>query len=147
MNKMKPVLAAIGIAAAMLLQGVSAEASDVTVYKSPSCGCCGAWVTHLRANGFSVAVEDVEDLAAVKQRLGVPAPLQSCHTATVDGYVVEGHVPAVDIRRLLTERPGATGLAVPGMPIGSPGMEQADRREPYVTTLFGPDGQSIYARH
>lgn len=148
MNRTKAVLAAIGIAAAIVLQGGSAaEASDVNVYKAPSCGCCDAWADHLRDNGFTVAVEDVEDLDAVKQRLGVPAPLQSCHTATVEGYVVEGHVPAADIRRLLTEQPEATGLAVPGMPIGSPGMEQGDRREPYATTLFGPDGQSTYARH
>ena len=147
MNRMKPVLAAIGIAAVMSLPAASAEASDVYVYKSPSCGCCGAWTTHLRANGFNVTVEDVEDLGVVKQRLGVPPSLQSCHTATVEGYAIEGHVPASDIHRLLTERPVATGLAVPGMPIGSPGMEQGDRREPYATTLFGPDGQSTYARH
>ena len=147
MTRIKAILAAIGIAAAISLQGVSAEASNVNVYKSPTCGCCGAWIDHLRAHGFTVIVKDVEDLDSVKQRLGVPALLHSCHTATVDGYAVEGHVPASDIRRLLAERPGATGLAVPGMPIGSPGMEQNDRREPYSTILFGPAGQSIYARH
>lgn len=147
MNRMKRVLAAIGIAAVMSLQAVSAEASDVHVYKSPSCSCCSAWATHLRANGFNVTVEDVEDLGVVKQRLGVPPSLQSCHTATVEGYAIEGHVPASDIHRLLAERPVATGLAVPGMPIGSPGMEQGDQREPYATTLFGPDGQSVYAYH
>jgi hypothetical protein len=94
-----------------------------------------------------MVVKDIEDLDAVKKRLGVPSSLQSCHTATVEGYVIEGHVPASDIRRLLTERPEATGLAVPGMPIGSPGMEQGDWREPYATILFTPIGQSIYARH
>ena len=147
MNKAKAILAAIGVAAAIPLSGISAEASDVHVYKSPSCGCCGAWVDHLRANGFTVIVEDTEDLDPVKQRFGVPGPLQSCHTATIEGYAIEGHVPAPDIRRLLIERPEAAGVAVPGMPTGSPGMEQDGRREPYATILFGPDGQSIYARH
>jgi hypothetical protein len=147
MNRTKAVLAAIGIVAAISQQGSSAEASEINVYKSPSCGCCEAWADSLRANGFTMVVKDIEDLDAVKQRLGVPSSLQSCHTATVEGYVIEGHVPASDIRRLLTERPEATGLAVPGMPIGSPGMEQGDWREPYATILFTPDRQSIYARH
>ena len=148
MSRVGAVLAALGITAAVSLGASPAKAADaVTVYRSPSCGCCEDWVEHLRANGFTVVVKNVEDVAQAKRRFSVPAQLQSCHTAIVDGYAVEGHVPASDIRRLLAERPRATGLAVPGMPIGSPGMEQGNQREPYSTILFGPGGQSVYARH
>lgn len=98
----------------------------VTVHKSPDCGCCGVWVEHVRKAGFPVRVNDTGDMAAIKQRLGIPAEMQSCHTAEVDGYVVEGHVPVADIQRLLAERPQARGLVLPGMPIGSPGMESPD---------------------
>ena len=101
------------------LAGISAE---VVVYKSPTCGCCAEWVTHLRRHGFRVRTEEVADLQPIKARHGVPGELQSCHTALVGGYVVEGHVPADLIERLLRERPKVTGLAVPGMPVGSPGM-------------------------
>jgi hypothetical protein len=107
-----------------LLACAQATAQTIDVIKSPYCGCCAQWVEHLRANGFTVRVTDVEDLDPVARQHGVPDELRSCHTATVGGYVIEGHVPAADIRRLLDERPQATGLAVPGMPIGSPGMEQ-----------------------
>ncbi len=147
MTRAKAILATLAITAAVCLRSIPAQAADLTVYRSPTCGCCEHWVDHLRTNGFTVDVKDAEDLDAVKRRFSVPAPLQSCHTAIVDGYAVEGHVPASDIRRLLAERPRATGLAVPGMPIGSPGMEQGGQREPYSTILFGPSGQSIYARH
>ena len=145
-------LAALTLAAfaAIVWVGLSsqpAQAVDVTVHKSPSCGCCGAWVDHLRASGFTVAVNDVEDLHPIKQRLGVPGQLHSCHTAEAGGYTIEGHVPAADIRRLLAEKPAARGLAVPGMPIGSPGMEQGDRKEPYSVVLFGNGGYSVWARH
>ena len=120
---------------------------EVQVYKTPWCGCCTAWVDHLRANGFAVTVEDREDLGPTKAALGVPGDLASCHTATVEGYVIEGHVPASDIERLLAARPAATGLAVPGMPIGSPGMEMGDRRDPYAVILFGPEGRETFSRH
>lgn len=140
--------AAVGIALALSVVHVSTVgAGDIAVYKSPWCGCCDAWVDHLRENGFSVTVTETEDLAAVKRQENVPDDLQSCHTAMVDGYVVEGHVPAVDIRRLLTDRPDAAGLAVPGMPLGSPGMEVDGRKEAYDVILFGPDGRSVYGRH
>jgi hypothetical protein len=120
---------------------------SVTVYKSPACGCCGEWVKHVQANGFRVDVKDVEDVTPIKQRFGVPEALGSCHTATVGGYVVEGHVPAGDIKRLLREKPSAVGLAVPGMPIGSPGMEQG-KPEPYSTLLFDERGRTtVFARH
>jgi hypothetical protein len=94
-----------------------------TVYKDPTCGCCGKWVDLLRKDGFAVTVNDVRDIAAVKDKYGVPQPLRSCHTALINGYVVEGHVPIADVKRLLNEKAAAAGLAVPGMPIGSPGME------------------------
>jgi hypothetical protein len=96
----------------------------MTVYKSALCGCCTAWVEHARSNGFTVRTVDTEDLNSVKRELGVPARLASCHTVVVGAYVLEGHVPAMDVKRLLAERPDVRGLAVPGMPIGSPGMEQ-----------------------
>ena len=113
----------------------------VEVWKSPTCGCCGAWIEHMQAAGFEVRVHDVGN-AAARARAGLPGRLGSCHTAMVDGYVVEGHVPADDVRRLLAERPKALGLAVPGMPIGSPGMEQGSRRDPYEVLLVSADGST-----
>ena len=125
-----------------------ARAGELTVYKSPWCGCCTGWVKHMRDNGFSVVVKEREDLSPIKSQYGVPENLQSCHTAEIDGYVFEGHVPADDVRRFLSEKPeGVTGLAVPGMPVGSPGMEQGDEKEPYPVVLFGNDGQFLYSRH
>lgn len=120
----------------------------VEVYKTPWCGCCTGWVDHMRSEGFPVAVRDLEDLEQVKRMAGIPGPLQSCHTAVVDGYLVEGHVPATDIKRLLKLRPNARGVAVPGMPLGSPGMEQGAEREPYDVLLFGgeQDG-TVFSRH
>jgi hypothetical protein len=115
----------------------------VTVYKSPTCGCCVKWVEHLEANGFTVEQVDRTDMATVKQKQGLPRMLASCHTGVVDGYVVEGHVPAQDVKRLLAERPeGVDGLAVPGMPVGSPGMEQGDREDPYNVVAFSRDGRT-----
>jgi hypothetical protein len=108
---------------AVTLHVGSAQAQEVTVHKSPSCGCCGKWAEHLRQHGFAVALRSTEDLDPVKLKYGVPANLASCHTALVGGYVIEGHVPAADIRRLLDQRPAVSGLTVPGMPAGSPGME------------------------
>ncbi len=139
---------ALALAPLALLACAQATAQTIDVVKSPYCGCCAQWVEHLRANGFDVRVTDVENLDPVAHQHGVPDALRSCHTATVDGYVIEGHVPAADIRRLLDERPPGTGLAVPGMPIGSPGMEQGDRRQPYATILFDRSGrQQVFARH
>ena len=123
------------------------DAYMATVYKSPSCGCCTAWIEHLESNGFEVTVREPADLGRVKSALAVPHDLRSCHTAEIDGYTIEGHVPAADIRRLLTERPQARGLAVPGMPVGSPGMEQGDRRDAYDVILFGADASTVYVRH
>lgn len=125
----------------------SANAADVVVYKSPTCGCCGQWVEHMKENGFSVEVHDQSNLAPIKSELGVPGRFQSCHTAMVDGYVIEGHVPASDVKRLLKEKPDVTGLAAPGMPMGSPGMD-GPRKDPYDVLLFKRNGVTqVYAHH
>jgi hypothetical protein len=117
----------------------------VTVYKSPTCGCCGKWVEHMRANGFEVTVNDMPDVAPVKDKQGVPTALRSCHTAIVGGYAIEGHVPADLIKKLLQEKPKAAGLAVPGMPMGSPGMEGGSK-DTYNVVLFDHAGKtSVYA--
>ena len=113
----------------------------VRVFKDASCGCCGKWVEHLRANGFVVDVQDVAGVADYSRRYGVPSELRSCHTGVIGTYTIEGHVPAADIQRLLRDRPDAKGLAVPGMPIGSPGMEGA-RRQAYSVLLFTADGRT-----
>lgn len=120
--------------------------SEVVVYKTATCGCCSSWIEHLEAAGFRVTAHDEADLTAVKNRLGVPGPVRSCHTALVDGYLVEGHVPADVIRRLLEERPQVAGVAVPGMPIGSPGMEIPGRpADPYdVLTFDGRGRTAVY---
>ena len=116
----------------------------VNVSKDPSCGCCDGWAAHIEAAGFPVRVVESADMASLKRRLGVPADLASCHTAEVNGYVVEGHVPAAAIRRLLAERPDAVGLAVPGMPAGSPGMDfPGVDPEPYEAFLFGQTTRSF----
>lgn len=125
-----------------------AKAVEVNVYKSPSCGCCGAWVDHLRSSGMAVVVQDMDDVSPIAAAAGVPNLARSCHTAIVDGYFVEGHVPVPDIRKLLKERPKARGIAVPGMPIGSPGMEQGDTRQPYDTMIVDRNGEMrVFARH
>jgi hypothetical protein len=121
----------------------AAEEPLITVHKDPSCGCCSGWVQHLQKAGFVTKVFDTTDIDAVKKRLGVPDDLAACHTAEVAGYVIEGHVPAAALKLFLTEKPNATGLAVPGMPIGSPGME-GGRAEKYDVVLFGPDGRRTY---
>jgi len=126
------------------LTAIAAGAPEAVVYKSPTCGCCTSWVAHMKASGFAVKAVDVSDLNAVKQRFGVPAQLASCHTALVGGYVVEGHVPASAVKRLLEEKPAALGVSVPGMPIGSPGME-GPNPEPFAVQRFDERGRtSIY---
>ena len=124
-------------------------APTVQVYKSPTCGCCALWVKHLEQAGFTTRVTETEDVASIKKQRGVPARAQSCHTAVVDGYVLEGHVPAADVQRLLRERPAIAGLAVPGMPIGSPGMEVPGQRpQAYDVVAFDKQGQTrVYASH
>ena len=119
------------------------------VHKSASCGCCGLWVEHMQGAGFEVEVRNADNVNPIKERVGVPLGKGSCHTAEVDGYFIEGHVPAEDVKRLLAERPDAKGLVVPGMPAGSPGMEMPDgRTQPYTVELVHEDGStSEFARH
>lgn len=126
-----------------------AQTPTVTVYKSPTCGCCGLWAEHMTASGFPVETVDVASMDDVKARLGVPGTLASCHTAIVGDYVVEGHVPAEDVKRLLAEKPDAAGIAVPGMPIGSPGMEVEGRpADSYDVFLFTREGRvSVFSHH
>lgn len=138
------VFAVAAVAGGLMISAPSGAAGEVTVYKTPWCGCCGDWVAHMRDNDFSVIVKELADLDPVKANHGVSDDLASCHTALVDGYVLEGHVPADDVKRLLAERPKARGLAVPGMPIGSPGMEQGNERDPYQVILFGETGKTVY---
>jgi hypothetical protein len=118
----------------------AAPRNQVTVWKTPNCGCCKDWVTHLEANGFDVVSNDVKETATKREALGLPAKYGSCHTATVNGYVLEGHVPAKDVQRLLREKPAAIGLAVPGMPVGSPGMEMGGATDAYDVMLVLKDG-------
>ena len=119
----------------------------LVVYKSPTCGCCKEWVKHLQQNGYRVEVHEQYNVTPVKNELGVPPSLRSCHTARVGGYVIEGHVPAADIARLLKEKPAIAGLAAPGMPMGSPGME-GPRKDPYDVIAFGANGRtSVFASH
>jgi hypothetical protein len=134
-------------AASMLQIGTLSAAAQrvITVHRDPSCGCCLGWVQHLQKAGFPTKVLETKDLDAVKTRLGVPDDLAACHTAEVSGYVIEGHVPALALHRFLADKPYATGLAVPGMPIGSPGMEGGNP-EPYEVVLFGPAVRRSYMR-
>ena len=127
--------------------GAFAETHVLKVFKSPSCGCCGAWVDHMRSAGFQVVVTDITDLRPIKNKFGVVPELRACHSAVIDGYVIEGHVPAREVMRLLKDRPKAIGLAVPGMPIGSPGMEQGSRRDPFQVILFSSTRRSVFAAY
>lgn len=143
------VIAVGGSAAAFSLRPAHAEASPptaITVYKTPTCGCCSAWIDHLKENGFAVTAKDVPDLTALKRHYGVTQELASCHTGFVDGYVIEGHVPADVIAKLLKEKPKVKGIAVPGMPMGSPGME-GPRSERYDVVTFDSTGKTgVYAK-
>jgi hypothetical protein len=135
-------LVALAAAAGMAQQQPSSAKPTLTVYKSPTCGCCSMWAEHMRRAGFDVKQINVDDLDAVKRTYGVPPALGSCHTGLVNGYVVEGHVPADAVLRMLKEKPQIVGIAVPGMPIGSPGMEQGSRRDPYSIMSFDKAGKT-----
>jgi hypothetical protein len=120
----------------------------ITVYRAASCGCCKGWLQHMRANGFAVRDVVVADVQAIKRRLGVPNLLSSCHTAEVAGFAIEGHVPAADVKRLLRSRPAVAGIAAPGMPLGSPGMESPYGKEPFTVLAFTRTGAiSAFSRH
>jgi len=124
------------------------QAIEATVYRSPSCGCCGKWLAHLETNGFKVLDHITDDVQTIKAQQGVTASLASCHTAIINGYVVEGHVPAADIKRMLLNKPQIKGLAVPGMVVGSPGMEMGERKMPFDVLAFDTQGKSaVYNRY
>lgn len=146
--RMTAALAALALAAVTLTAALPArKPGEMLVYKSPTCGCCKKWVDQMRQQGFTVTTRDLDDVTPIKADLGVPTAAQSCHTAVIDGYVIEGHVPAADIKRLLAEKPRVTGLAVPGMVVGSPGMEGPDP-EPYdVLTFDGKGHTTVFAKH
>lgn len=134
-------------AAAVPAHEAAAELPVVHVYKTPTCGCCADWVDHIEAAGFKTEVQDLSSLAPVKQRLGVPHDLESCHTAIVGDYVVEGHVPASTMIRMLREKPAIAGIAVPGMPMGSPGMEGPWKDAYDVVTFSRDGGRTVYESH
>ncbi|TPQ31225.1 DUF411 domain-containing protein [Cupriavidus pinatubonensis] len=144
-SRRRTILAALALLPAAAWAASRQSATAVKVWKSPTCGCCKDWVAHLQSNGFDVATYEVDDLPAARRKAGMPDRYGSCHTAVVEGYALEGHVPAREIRRLLRERPTAVGLAVPGMPLGSPGMdgpEYGGRRTPYDVLLVMGDGRA-----
>jgi hypothetical protein len=133
---------------ALLACAGNAAAATLAVTKTASCGCCAHWVEHMKKAGFTVTVRNVEDVGPTARSLNVPAKLRSCHTAEIEGYAIEGHVPAADVKRLLAERPKAAGLAVAGMVMGSPGMEHGDHKEPYQVILFDKAGNTkVFAAH
>ena len=122
--------------------------TDITVYRSPSCGCCGGWVEHAQKHGFKVKDVKTEDMEALKQKYNVPPELAACHTTIIDGYVMEGHIPVDDIKRFVTEKPELAGLAVPGMPLGSPGMEAGDMKQPFKVLAFNQEGKvEVFEEH
>ena len=133
---------------AILTLAQSAAAATLVVTKTATCGCCKHWVEHMRKAGFEVEVREVDDVTPTARRLGVPDKLRSCHTTQAGNYVIEGHVPAADVKRLLAQKPKAVGLTVPGMVPGSPGMEAGGRSEPYKVLLFTRDGKTtVFASH
>lgn len=136
------------IIAGLVVYSNSTAGSSVTLYSSPTCNCCGKWADHLEAEGFTVETSHTSNMAQVKRQEGIPYNLSSCHTAVIEGYRVEGHVPAAQVRRLLEERPDIRGLAVPGMPLGSPGMESPnpEDHETYDVIAFGgAEGNYVFA--
>lgn len=133
------------LVAAIGLTPAAAEQLRATLFKQPYCGCCDGHTDHLRQNGYDVTVQQTENLASIKKRYRVPQELEGCHTTIIGGYVVEGHVPASIVRRLLKERPPIRGISLPGMPDGSPGMT-GEKREPFVIYSFGDDGAKVYAK-
>lgn len=140
-------LAATVLSAAGPAGAATAALPQVDVFKSPYCGCCGAWIEHMKAAGFPVKVTEVGDTTAARKRLGLPDTYGSCHTSTVDGYVLEGHVPAAEVKRLLAARPKAIGLAVPSMPPSAPGMDVPGRKDPYDVLLVTKQGHTVFASY
>lgn len=143
------IVIGLGILSAIVWPMVkTTNGPEIVIYKSPTCGCCKKWASYLQDNGFKVTQVDTQSMRAVKTKMGVPQAMASCHTAIVDGYVVEGHVPVKEIRRMLEQKPAIKGITVPGMPIGSPGMEQGARKDSYDVLAIQHDGSAtIYERY
>ena len=140
-------LTALGLVTASRAATAQGTRLSMVVYKSPTCGCCGKWIEHIEANGIAVEVKNMDDLTPIKQQYKVTSALQSCHTALIDGYVIEGHVPASDIKRLLAEKPKVVGLTIPGMPQSAPGMDLTPFK-PYDVLSFDAKGSAkVFAKH
>ncbi len=147
---MKAIFAAIALSLLSVTVALASDGivKDIVVYKNPECGCCTKWVRYLEDQGYQVTVESTRDVFEVKRRLGVPENLAACHTAVIDGYVIEGHITHRDIKRLLLFRPDVSGIAVPGMPIGTPGMEQGNIKQPYKVMTFDAQGNTeVFVEH
>ena len=141
-------LLAAGLLSVATFGPALAADDELTMFKDPNCGCCGKWAEHMRANGFSVKEVATHEMDAVKRKAGVPPALASCHTAKIGGYIIEGHVPAADVKRMLAQKPAITGLSAPGMPLGSPGMEGSYAAERYDVVSFDSAGKSaVFASH
>lgn len=152
---LRGLLIALCLSIGVLIGGSSAIAAtahsptyDLTVFRSPTCGCCGDWLNYMKAEGFEIKDNITAEMDTVKQTYGVSKPLSSCHTALINGYVIEGHVPAEDVRQLLAEKPSVVGITAPGMPMGSPGMEMGDRVDDYTVYAFNTENKVIpFAQH
>lgn len=149
MKRVKMLLSAVLLASSIGVQAEQATADkEITVYRSPTCSCCGKWIEHVKQSHFVIKDIISDDMQAIKQKYGVPAKLASCHTAIVDGYVVEGHVPAADIEKLLETKPDVVGISAPGMPMGSPGMEMGARADDFDVMSFDKAGNvQVFAEH
>ncbi|PPD34257.1 MAG: CopG family transcriptional regulator [Methylomonas sp.] len=148
MKVLKLLLSALLLAGCTSIQAENAATdTEMTVYRSPTCSCCGKWIEHVKSNHFAVKDIVSSDMDAIKEKYGIPDKLASCHTAIVDGYVIEGHVPAADIQKLLTSKPNVVGLSAPGMPMGSPGMEMGGSQD-YDVVSFDKDGKvQVFSAH
>lgn len=148
MKTLRRLAASVAFLAALGIGTAAADGEEVVMYKDPNCGCCAKWAEHMRDNGFAVKEISTREMSLVKSEAGVPRELGSCHTATVEGYVVEGHVPASDVKRLLAERPAVVGISAPGMPLGSPGMEGPYEAERYDVVSFDKSGRvEVFSSH
>ncbi len=147
---MNPIIRFITFSLFLITNANAADilSKNITVYKNPECDCCVKWIEYLQSYGYQVDQQNVRDVYKIKKKLGVPLELSACHTAVIDGYVVEGHITHRDIKRLLLFKPKVKGIAVPGMPIGTPGMERGDKKEPYKVFTFDEDGNSeVFVEH
>lgn len=149
MNLIKLLFASALLAGSLNTRAEEAgKPAEMTVYRSPTCGCCGKWLDHVNQKSFNIKDVISDDMQAIKEKYGVPEKLASCHTAVVDGYVIEGHVPVADIQKLLQTKPKVLGIAAPGMPMGSPGMEMGSQKQDYQVMSFDKDGNvQVFATH